>query len=374
MAFGKYQRLRRSLVWLTVGGIALSIAYITGCAGTKAYENSPQYSEGKFTNDVVIKGMSFSDGVSSFWKFIFDKPADTVPDKVIPVQALTTEQLLAAPDNTIYRLGHSTILLKLAGEFWMTDPVFSDRASPVQWAGPKRFHQPPISMDELPPIKGVVISHDHYDHLDKHAVRALADKVEQFYTPLGVGDLMIEWGVPVEKVVQMDWWQSVNVAGVRLSATPAQHFSGRGLADGNQRLWASWVFEAQDYKVFFSGDTGYFDGFKEIGNRFGGFDLTLVETGAYNKAWSQVHMMPEESLQAHIDLKGKRMLPIHNGTFDLSLHSWYDPFEQIETLAAAQSVELVTPEMGEAVSLSQPQQTASWWRKLIDIPVQIAAE
>jgi L-ascorbate metabolism protein UlaG (beta-lactamase superfamily) len=299
------------------------------------------------------------------WRFAFHKPPGTVPARPIPVQALSREQLLAAPDRSLFRLGHSTMLLKLRGEFWLTDPVFSERASPFQWIGPKRFHQPPLGIAELPPIKGVILSHDHYDHLDYDAILQLAGKVEHFLTPLGVGDTLVKWGVPAEKIQQLDWWQSTMVSGLQLVATPARHFSGRGLSDGNRTLWASWVILDDDLRLFFSGDSGYFGGFKEIGDRYGPFDLTMIETGAYGVDWPDVHMQPEQTLQAHLDLGGKQLLPVHNGTFDLALHVWQDPFERIIALAERQGVAVSTPQMGELLSLAEPQEGRRWWREQV---------
>jgi L-ascorbate metabolism protein UlaG (beta-lactamase superfamily) len=315
-----------------------------------------------YRNEAPRKQPGFLKALKIFWDFTFNKPADTVPAQALPVQVLTLEQLLAAPDNTLYRLGHSTILMKLNGEFWLTDPVFSKRASPVQWAGPARFHAPPIGIAELPPIKGVILSHNHYDHLDYAAIRQLADKTEFFLAPLGVGDTLVSWGVPADKVRQLGWWESVSAGSLKLTATPAQHFSGRTLWDGNKTLWASWVIESSGLRVFFSGDTGYFKGFKEIGDKFGPFDLTLMETGAYDPKWPDIHMQPRETMQAHIDLRGKVLLPIHNGTFDLAMHSWDDPFEQITALAAARGQSLATPMIGEALNIAQPQATGPWWR------------
>ncbi len=286
---------------------------------------------------------------------------NTRPSGKIPVQALTREQLLAVPNNTVYRLGHSTVLLKLHDAFWLTDPMFSDRASPMQFAGPERFHKPPISIDELPPIKGVIISHDHYDHLDHASIMKLAGKVDYFLTPLGVGDILIDWGVPAAKVRQLYWWQETEVDGVSFACTPARHFSGRGLFNKNQTQWASWAILARDQRVFFSGDSGYFDGFKQIGAKYGPFDLTLLETGAYNANWPEVHMHPEESIQAHIDLKGRSLLPIHNGTFDLSMHSWQEPFERIAALGTVQGIPVMTPLMGEPVSMHDIKSARHWW-------------
>lgn len=181
--------------------------------------------EGRYRNHATMKPASLLRTLRIFWDQAFNKPKDTRPAGEIPVQPLSRQQLLAAPNNTVYRLGHSTVLLKLRDQFWLTDPVFAERASPVQWAGPQRFHQPPISLEDLPPIKAVILSHNHYDHLDRMAIKALTDKTEHFLAPLGVGDTLIEWGVPAHKVRQLDWWQSTEVAGIEFVATPSQHFS-----------------------------------------------------------------------------------------------------------------------------------------------------
>jgi L-ascorbate metabolism protein UlaG (beta-lactamase superfamily) len=329
---------------------------------SSALPASPQFQDGKYRNPVPMHEHSIGDMARLWWTFMFDKPAGTVPKGTIPVRALSTAALLAAPDNTLYRLGHSTMLIKLAGEFYLTDPVFSERASPVQWAGPARFHAPPITIDALSPIKAVILSHDHYDHLDHAAIKALAAKTAHFLAPLGVGERLVEWGVAPAKVHQFDWWQGTEIDGVRFVATPAQHFSGRSLGDRNSTLWASWVILHRDLRVFFSGDTGYFKGFKEIGAQYGPFDVALMETGAYDKQWPDVHMQPEETLQAFLDVKGKWLVPVHNGTFDLGLHRWQDPFERIAALAAARGVPLATPEIGEPLDLAAPQPGQPWWR------------
>jgi len=357
------RRLPRFLLLLTVL-IAMSIGLLTcGARPAAAYDQSPQFGDGRFHNPVGKTALGFVGTLGVMWKMLFEKPTDATPLAPIPVQALSRQALLDAPDDSLWRLGHSTMLMKLDGHFWLTDPVFAERASPMSFMGPKRFHAPPLSIDELPPITGVIISHDHYDHLDHDAILALAPKVQHFVTALGVGDRLIGWGVPAAKVVQLDWWQDTRVEGLKIVATPAQHFSGRTLADGNRTLWASWVIDTGRTRIFFSGDTGYFDGFARIGERYGPFDLTMIETGAYDAQWPDVHMQPEQSLQAHLDVRGKVMMPIHNGTFDLALHPWTEPFERITALAQEQGVALTAPHMGERLDIRAPAPSTQWWRE-----------
>ncbi len=327
------------------------------------YSDSPQHRGGRFRNQVPTPPTGLAKSLRLIWNMLLHKPRTTVPAEPIEVAPLTRAQSLAAPDRSLFRLGHSTVLLKLRGHFWITDPVFAERASPFTWMGPKRFHAPPIALADLPPLKGVILSHNHYDHLDRDTVLALAATTEHFLTPLGVGDALIGWGVPAHKVQQLDWWQGTQVDGLRLVATPAQHFSGRGLHDTNATLWASWVVIDDEVRVFFSGDSGYFDGFKAIGERYGPFDVTFMETGAYDPQWPHVHMQPEQSLQAHLDVQGRWMMPIHNGTFDLAMHPWFEPFDRISALAAARGVQLTTPVIGERLDLQQPAPGPAWWHQ-----------
>ena len=335
---------------------------VTQDGGT--YPASAQFKGGRFSNPIPRPPINFWGNPKLVWTFFFDKPADTVPDRPVPVHELTRAEVLAASDNSVFRLGHSTLLFKIHDKFWITDPVFSERVSPVQWFGPKRFHAPPISLEELPPIEAVILSHNHYDHLDRAAVLELAGKTKHFIAPLGVGELLISWGIPADQVRQLDWWESTEIDSIRFVATPAQHFSGRGLSDEDRTLWTSWAILEKNFRLFFSGDSGYFDGFKTIGDRYGPFDMTFLETGAYDPKWAYVHMTPDQTLQAHLDLRGRWLLPIHNGTFDLALHSWSDPFERIAQASKTNQVLLSTPIMGERIGLLDAHAGQAWWQNV----------
>jgi L-ascorbate metabolism protein UlaG (beta-lactamase superfamily) len=367
----RLSRLRRLAL---LPGVLIVSACLLSAARTPApltaYEGSPQFAEGVFRNPVPKPADGVLKTLRIVWNVLLNKPADAVPAVAPAVTPLTRAQLEAAPDRSLFRLGHSTMLLKLRGGFWITDPVFAERASPVQWMGPRRFHAPPIALQDLPPLRGVILSHDHYDHLDRDTVVQLAQRTDVFLAPLGVGDRLVAWGVNPRKVRQFDWWEGAAFDGLRFIATPAQHFSGRGLFDGNRTLWASWVIvdgasttHAEELRVFFSGDTGYFAGFQEIGRRFGPFDVTLMETGAYDPQWPYVHMQPEQTVQAHQDLRGRWLLPIHNGTFDLAMHGWTEPFERVSALSAQRGIALTTPRMGERLDLAAPHAATAWWRE-----------
>jgi L-ascorbate metabolism protein UlaG (beta-lactamase superfamily) len=328
---------------------------------TAAETGSLRRPDGAFRNVNPRQAMGLRKTLGLVWRMLTGKPPSTVPDRPIPVRTLSAAALDEAPDASLFRLGHSTLLLKLDGGWWLTDPVFSERASPFSFAGPKRFHAPPLGIDELPPIRAVILSHDHYDHLDRDTVLRLAPKVGMFLAPLGVGERLVAWGIAADRVRQLDWWQETELGEVRLAAVPAQHFSGRGLRDGDRTLWASWVIEAGGLRLFFSGDTGYHAGFKAIGERYGPFDVTMLETGGYDRQWADVHMHPEQTLQAHLDLNGRWLLPIHNGTFDLAFHPWHEPLDRIHALAGAAGVQLATPEMGARWPLRQPAPAPAWW-------------
>ncbi|RDL45249.1 hydrolase [Marinomonas piezotolerans] len=355
-----------AIIGLAIGGCMINET-IKASQGEHTDPQSSHFEDGKYHNVPPISERSTGETLGLFVRFFTEKKVNTVPEKSIPVAALSRAQLDALSDNTLHivKLGHSSVLLKNHGEYWLLDPVFGERASPFSFIGPKRFHQPPITLDELPPIDRVLISHNHYDHLDKPSIDQLKTKARHFYVPNGVDGDLKKWGVSEDQISVFDWWQEADLSQgkYQIIFTPTQHFSGRGLGDGNQTLWGSWVIKSPDQTVYFSGDSGYFDGFKAIGERYGPFDMTFIETGAYDADWANVHMTPEQSVQAHLDLQGRIMVPIHNSTFDLAFHSWQDPLNRVSDAAKKHNVALSTPIFGELFQATDVQ-TKRWWEAL----------
>ncbi len=326
-------------------------------------EIKKHYINGKFKNHEQEHNSNFIDFISNVWTFITDKTENKIPSKnEIPIVRLKKEDILNMSDNSVLRIAHSTLLLKLDGKYILTDPVFSEIITPFPFFGPKRFHELPITIEELPFIDYVIISHNHYDHLDEESIIKLKDKVGHFYTTLGIKKKLLELGLDTMKVCELDWWQSCTNKSIKITAAPAQHFSGRGLFDKNETLWASWIIKSVNANIYFSGDTGYFDTFKKIKEKYGPFDMTFLEAGAYNEKWKQIHMMPEQTVQAHIDLEGKTLFPIHNSTFKLSLHPWNEPLNRIVEEASKKNVQITHPRFGEIISIINYKKTDIWWR------------
>ncbi len=261
-------------------------------------------------------------------------------------------------------MGHSSALIEIGGKRFLTDPVWSDRASPVGFAGPQRFFAPPCAIEELPPLDGVIISHDHYDHLDRETVTRLAARGVDFYVPLGVGPILAGWGVPRRQIRELDWWAEAPLGPThRLVATPAQHFSGRLFINGNGTLWCSWVIIGPAHRVFFGGDGGMFDGFAEIGRRYGPFDVTMLEIGAYHHNWRDIHLGPHLAIDAHLALRGKALLPIHWGTFTLAFHDWDAPIRELIDAAAPRGIALLAPAPGAAIIPDGTSRISRWWER-----------
>jgi L-ascorbate metabolism protein UlaG (beta-lactamase superfamily) len=261
-------------------------------------------------------------------------------------------------------LGHSTVLVEIDGLRVLTDPVWGPRASPSRLVGPKRFQPVPVALKALPPLDVVVISHDHYDHLDYPTIRKLAKTDVPFVTSLGVGAHLEGWGVPAARIVELDWWESYTLPGADLTITaaPSQHFSGRGLNDRNSTLWSSLVIRSARHAVFFSGDTGLTTEYRAIAERLGPFDLVLLEVGAYHPTWGDIHLGPDHALEAFELLGGGVLLPVHWGTFALAMHAWDHPAEALLASPAARDGRLLMPRLGEPVEPHHDRVVVPWWR------------
>jgi L-ascorbate metabolism protein UlaG (beta-lactamase superfamily) len=266
-------------------------------------------------------------------------------------------------------LGHSTLLIEMDGVRILTDPVWGPRASPSAIVGPKRFQAVPISLKEMPAVDVVIVSHDHYDHLDYPTIRALAKTRVAFVTSLGVGAHLEYWGVPPERIVELDWWESFTLPGtdVVLTAAPSQHFSGRGLKDRNSTLWSSFAMRSQRHAVFFSGDTGLTTQYCAIRERLGPFDAVMLEIGAFYPAWGDIHLGPDNAVKAHAMLGGA-LLPVHWGTFSLAMHAWDQPAERLLELASQSDAPLLMPMLGQPVEPAHAELASPWWRRVDSVP------
>lgn len=286
------------------------------------------------------------------------------PEGPIPISYIDT--LLRPESNTAKAIwfGHSTVLLEIEGKRLLLDPVFSEYPSPFPFIGGKRFSKAvPIELDQLLPVDIVLVSHDHYDHLDYETIMQIKGKTDLFCVPAGVGRRLEKWGIDQGKIKEFDWWKEADCAGLTLACTPAQHFSGRSMFDRNKTLWCSWAIIGQENKVFFSGDGGYGSHFRQIGKKYGPFDLTLMECGQYDERWAAIHMLPEQTVQAHLDVAGKLLLPIHWGAFSLAFHAWTDPVERALKSAKEHQVRITTPRIGEAIFADVANYPAArWWR------------
>lgn len=330
-------------------------------------QSSARYADGAFRNThPVAAGLKKGTVAPTMSEFICGGQRRTPPGPLpsvnpLPVWARSPETGLRAT-----WLGHSTVLLEIDGARVLTDPVWGDRASPFGFAGPKRFQPVPIPIQSLPKLDAVIVSHDHYDHLDYPTIRQLVAMDVPFFTSLGVGAHLEAWGVPAERITEMDWWDSVKLPNheISISAAPSQHFSGRGLGGRNTTLWSSFTVRGPRHSIFFSGDTGLTPEYHEIATRLGPFDLVLLEVGAFHPAWGDIHLGPQNALEAWSLLGGGSFLPVHWGTFNLAMHAWDDPAETLLKLAPQKSVHLLMPQLGEAIEPVRSERVAPWWRSL----------
>ena len=336
---------------------------------------SPQFAGDHFENTEPTGLMKVGAATTlRTWLFGDEQRSPNCP---LPIVSHAADPLSTPPASglRITWLGHSTTLIEIDGATILSDPVWSDRASPSRWVGPRRFHPPPIALADLPHIDAVIVSHEHYDHLDMETIRALAPRGIAFHVPLGIGAHLDGWGVPRAQITEHDWWERAPIAaGVELVSTPARHFNGRGVPWRIAALWTSWSIVGPKHRVFFSGDTGRTPVFREIARKNGPFDVAMLEIGQYHPSWGDIHLGPLGALEAREMLGAAWLLPIHWGTFELGFHAWSEPAETLTVEAARRGVALLTPRLGEGIEPElthasdngeeRTREPTPWWRSL----------
>jgi L-ascorbate metabolism protein UlaG (beta-lactamase superfamily) len=372
------QKLKRGVQLSTVGLVLLTTGLLAdGCTafGHRAsgarlarMEASPNWRDGHFVNPqplhndawVTVKGM-------------FAVSPDVSPKVAVPVQVIDPKRLQTPPESglRITWLGHSTSLVELDGARILTDPVWSHRASPYTWVGPRRWFDPLIALGELGRIDAVVISHDHYDHLDMGTVQSMKNWTTRFIVPLGVGAHLEAWGISPERITELDWWETTKVGEVEVVCLPARHASGRQVLDKDATLWAGYGIIGAKHRAYYSGDTGLFPAMRQIGEKYGPFDVTMIESGQYHAGWPDWHIGPEQAVRAHQLVRGKLMVPVHWGLFTLAYHAWTEPPERVWHEAQRLEANLSIPEPGQALDPAAPPPVTRWWPVL---PYQTAEE
>jgi L-ascorbate metabolism protein UlaG (beta-lactamase superfamily) len=331
-------------------------------------ERSPHWDDGRFKNPQPL--------VNSAWRMLTGAiHASKYPRPAAPLPVVTGARgRFATPPASGLRvtwLGHSSLLVEIDGYRVLTDPMWGQRASPLGWIGPQRWYAPPIALGDLPPLDAVVISHDHYDHLDYSTISAMKGWDTTFIVPLGLGAHLAYWGVPEARIVELDWWERKQVRGLTIACTPARHASGRILLDNDAKLWAGYALLGPAHRAYFSGDTGLFPAMRDIGDRLGPFDLTMIEAGQYDGAWPDWHIGPEQAVVAHGLVRGRVMLPIHWGLFTLAYHGWTEPIERVLVAAGRAGVTVIAPRPGQSVEPTTAPPLERWWP---DVPWRTAAE
>ncbi len=330
-----------------------------GGSKLKKIEQSPNYSNGAFQNLTETKLLEKVSMISIVWQFI-NKPKNTVPPKILP--AIKTDLKTLHDDKpVIVWFGHSSYLIKVNGKHILVDPVFSGHASPFSFTT-KSFGGTDIyGVEDMPDIDLLIISHDHYDHLDYKTICGLESKTKLICTSLGVGSHLEYWGINKNKILEFDWWDNHQVTDdIKLIAVPARHFSGRSFVR-NKTLWSSFILKTDQYSIFIGADSGYGNHFKIIGKKYGPFDLAILECGQYNLAWHDIHMLPEETVQACIDLNAKVLMPVHWGKFSISLHPWDEPAKLVTAKGKESNLKVTTPMIGEPVVVGNNYPNKHWW-------------
>jgi L-ascorbate metabolism protein UlaG (beta-lactamase superfamily) len=336
-----------------------------GRASKELYKNFDNNAYGKFVNESETE---MSMGLSDIFSMLRDSIKDNnerTPAYEVPISAIDWEKIKSEKDSLTW-LGHSAFLLSVDNKKLLLDPMLGRIASPVSFAGSKRYkynENMASIFDEMPLIDAVFITHDHYDHLDYQSIIKLKNKVSHFFVPLGVGAHLVRWGIQKEKITELNWWQEANLQDITVALLPSKHFSGRGIFNRDTTLWGGWAIFGKHTSFYTSGDGGYGEHFKKIGEKYGPFDITLIEGAQYDRRWSSVHMVPEESVRAHVDVKGKNMMLMHWGAFTLAFHSWKEPVQRAVEEAKKSGVKLIAPKIGETVILESDlnNEISSWW-------------
>ncbi len=368
-SFLKKHRGVRALLWIVLLAAALILGIFVFLRSDPVFGGRPTKAD---REDYARRAAGYFDGESfrypDAWKLAGadeDRRVsrkETAPKDTLPV-AVPDFALAGENDVVVTWFGHSSSLIQIHGKAILIDPVFSRRSSPVRWAGPARFTQPSVTVDELPEIDAVLITHDHYDHLDMETIQALEKKTARFLVPLGIDKHITRWIGDDSKVQNLAWWESVDLDGLEIICTPANHRSGRGLDNQQSTLFCSWVLRDGQHQILESSDTGYGAHFAEIHDRYGDFDLFMPDCGQYNIRWHDWHMFPEESAMAAQTLGAKAVLPIHWGAFVLSTHGWDDSPERITAACEEKGIAVLTPRLCESLSLEQGADFCDrWWR------------
>jgi L-ascorbate metabolism protein UlaG (beta-lactamase superfamily) len=329
------------------------------------FQNLEHYKGGKFINLIPTSmDMSLGDMASTLIDFIKGTP-NGKPDFELSIVKVDSTSLATGTEATkLVWFGHSAFLLQLDGKNILLDPMFGDVPAPHPLLGNRRYSELPIEIEKLPAIDAIILSHDHYDHLDYGSIQKLKRKTKTFYVPLGVGAHLRSWGIPAEAIHELNWWDEIDHDSIKLAFAPSRHFSGRGMTDRSSTLWGSWIIKGKKDNIYFSGDGGYGPHFKEIGVKYGPFDFAMIECGQYNEKWSLIHMMPEESAQAAVDVNARLMMPIHWGAFTLALHPWTEPVERVTDEASKLNMPIKTPRIGEFIYVNDRIVTSrKWWVK-----------
>ncbi|MDN3204457.1 MBL fold metallo-hydrolase [Algoriphagus sediminis] len=357
-----------ALLIIILGYLFISLSPQFGGSPTKEdkaeYGKLSYYEEGKFSNLISTDmSMDFVKGLKLLPEFFRDAP-ERKPDFEIPVNEVDSLDLvMASAKDRLVWFGHSAFLLQLDGKNILIDPMLGKVPSPIPILGNPRYsEQLPIEIEQLPEIDLIIISHDHYDHLDYGSISKLKEKTKKYFVPLGVGAHFKKWGIPDEKIHEFEWWEEKDFEQIEFIFAPARHFSGRGIGDRFATLWGSWIIQNKTRKLYFSGDGGYGPHFKEIGDKYGPFDFAMLECGQYNERWKDIHMSPEETAMAGLDLEAKVGMPIHWGAFTLALHSWTDPVVRVSKKAEELGLPLSIPEIGEFIYLDNiDTRNNPWW-------------